>query len=121
MAQVKAASQLPAPKSKPDAFHFLVQHAEKHPQIVAIYAINANGVIDLWTVIDSEFDGAEEILAEIDVTLLQQFPHVEFDFMTVYQGEEQPVEIQLQNSRLIYSKTNHEGKNDNAQRFATPQ
>ena len=49
------------------AFQFMIQLAEKYPQIVAIYAITIRGVIDLWTVIAPEFNQAEEILAEIDV------------------------------------------------------
>ena len=118
MAQIKK-SQSPALQAQADVFRFLVQHAEKHPQIVEIYAIDTNDIIDLWTVIDPEYDGAEEVLAELDVKLLQQFPHVAFDFMTVYKGEEQSVKFQLQNNTPIYSKTNSKG-NNGAECFATP-
>ena len=116
MTQVKAVSQsseIPVSsqaQSEPDVFQFLAQLAEEYPHIAAIYAINVNEVIDLWTVISPNSDTAEESLAEIDVELLQQFPHIAFDFMTVYKGEEQFIGTQLQGSTLIYSKMNCKGK-----------
>jgi len=85
------------------AYKFLVQHATQLHQVVEIYAIVNNGVIDLWTVVDGDLYQAGESLAELDVELLVEFPDLYFDFMTVHKNEVY-AETMPKDRTLIYKR-----------------
>jgi len=92
------------------AYKFLVQHAAQLPQVVEIYAIVNNGVIDLWTVVDGDLYQAGETLAELDVELLIEFPDLYFDFMTVHKDEVH-AETMPKDRTLIYSRDSYKNEN----------
>lgn len=92
------------------AYKFLIQRAAQLPQVVEIYAIVDNGVIDLWTVVDGDLYQAGEALAELDVELLIEFPDLPFDFMTVHKDEVH-AETMPKGRTLIYSRDSEKNRN----------
>lgn len=92
------------------AYKFLVQRAAQLPQVMEIYAIVDNGVIDLWTVVDGDLYQAGEALAELDIELLVEFPDLPFDFMTIHKNE-LDAETMPKNRTLIYSNISEKNKN----------